>query len=182
MKHKSFEHMNCPVALSLEHVGEWWNILILRDTFYGLSRFDEFQNSLGIAPNTLTRRLNELVEAGVLERRAYSDKPLRYDYLLTPRGREFRPVVLMMMAWGGKHFANGQPAIQLVDDHSGEPVELILTDARTGKPISFTTHSLRSLPHASEQNRWRMETGRERRQAYRNALLNAPTPSSTGKP
>ena len=181
MKHASFENMNCPVALSLEHVGEWWNILILRDAFYGLSRFDEFQNSLGIAPNTLTRRLNDLVEAGVLERRAYSEKPLRYDYLLTQRGREFRPVVLLMMAWGGKHYSKGEPAIQLVDEQSGEPVELILSDARTGKPINFTTHGLRIRGNASPQNLWRMETGRERRQAYRDSLLNTSSSPSTGK-
>lgn len=181
MKHTSFESMNCPVALSLEHVGEWWNILILRDALYGLSRFDEFQNSLGIATNTLTRRLNDLIDAGVLERRAYSEKPLRYDYLLTPRGREFRSVVLTMMAWGSKHFIKGEPAIQLVDDESGEPVELILTDARTDKPISFTTHSLRTQANASAQNLWRVETGRERRQAYRDSLPDASTAPSTGK-
>jgi DNA-binding HxlR family transcriptional regulator len=181
MKHTSFENMNCPVAQSLEHVGEWWNILILRDALYGLSRFDEFQNSLGIAPNTLARRLSDLVEAGLMERRPYCDKPLRHDYLLTPRGREFRSVVLLMMAWGSKHFSRGEPAIQLVDEQSGEPVELILSDARTGKPISFASHGLRIKANASAQNRWRMDTGRERRQAYRNSILNASTPS-TGKP
>src|ERR1700675_432015 len=92
MKRKSFEAMHCPIARGLEHVGEWWNILILRDAYYGLSRFDEFQKSLGITPTTLTRRLNDLVEGGLLERRLYSEKPPRYDYVLTQRGRDFRPV------------------------------------------------------------------------------------------
>jgi DNA-binding HxlR family transcriptional regulator len=69
MRHKSFGNMQCPIARSLERVGEWWSILILRDAFHGLSRFDEFQENLGIAPNMLARRLKSLVEAGLLERR-----------------------------------------------------------------------------------------------------------------
>ena len=70
MQRKSFGSMTCPIARSLERVGEWWSILILRDAFHGLTRFDQFQKSLDIAPNMLTRRLNALVEAGLLERRA----------------------------------------------------------------------------------------------------------------
>ena len=80
MRRKSFGNMQCPIARSLERVGEWWSILILRDAFYGLTRFDEFQKSLGIAPNMLTRRLNALVEAGLLERRRYSERPPRDEY------------------------------------------------------------------------------------------------------
>ena len=72
MQHKSFGNMACPIARSLERVGEWWSMLILRDAFQGLTRFDEFQKSLDIAPNMLTRRLKALVEAGLLERRRYS--------------------------------------------------------------------------------------------------------------
>ena len=71
MQRKSFNKMTCPIARSLERVGEWWSMLIMRDALHGMSRFDEFQNSLGIAPNMLARRLNALVEAGLLERRRY---------------------------------------------------------------------------------------------------------------
>src|SRR5882672_4472801 len=99
MQHKSFDTMPCPIARSLERVGEWWSILILRDALHGLTRFDEFQKSLGIAPNMLTRRLNGLVEAGLLERRPYSTRPPRHEYLVTQRGRDFRPVLLALMAW-----------------------------------------------------------------------------------
>jgi DNA-binding HxlR family transcriptional regulator len=77
MQRKSFGHMACPIARSLEHVGEWWSMLILRDALNGMTRFDEFQNSLPIAPNMLTRRLTALVEAGLLERRRYSERPPR---------------------------------------------------------------------------------------------------------
>ncbi len=87
MQRKSFGNMPCPIARSLERVGEWWSILILRDALHGFTRFDEFQKSLGIAPNMLTRRLNALVEAGLLERRRYSEHPPRDEYLPTARGR-----------------------------------------------------------------------------------------------
>src|SRR5919199_1954828 len=98
MQRKSFGTMSCPIARSLERVGEWWSILILRDAFYGLTRFDEFRKSLGIAPNMLTRRLGALVEAGLLQRRRYSQRPPRDEYLPTARGRDFRPVVLALLA------------------------------------------------------------------------------------
>ena len=93
MRHKSFDDMQCPIARSLERVGEWWSMLILRDALLGLTRFDQFQESLGIAPNMLTRRLSKLVEAGLLERRRYNDRPPRYEYVLTQAGRDFRPVL-----------------------------------------------------------------------------------------
>ena len=104
MQRKSFGSMTCPIARSLERVGEWWSILILRDAFRGLTRFDQFQKSLDIAPNMLTRRLNALVESGLLERRAYSEHPPRHEYVLTERGRDFRPVLWSLLAWGNKPF------------------------------------------------------------------------------
>src|ERR1700743_3975202 len=93
MQRKSFGDMPCPIARSLERVGEWWSLLILRDAFHGLTRFDQFQRSLGIAPNMLTRRLNGLVGSGLLERRRYSERPPRDEYILTPLGRDPRPGV-----------------------------------------------------------------------------------------
>src|SRR6201989_2387122 len=104
MQRKSFGSMSCPIARSLERVGEWWSILILRDAFYGMTRFDEFQKSLDIAPSMLTRRLNALVESGLLERRRYSEKPPRDEYVLTETGRDFRPVMWALIGWGNRHF------------------------------------------------------------------------------
>jgi DNA-binding HxlR family transcriptional regulator len=104
MQRKSFADMACPIARSLEHVGEWWSMLILRDAFAGTTRFDDFQQSLGIAPNMLARRLGALVEAGLLERRRYSERPPRDEYVLTERGRDFRPVLSALVAFGRKHF------------------------------------------------------------------------------
>jgi DNA-binding HxlR family transcriptional regulator len=105
MLHKSFRCMPCPIARSLERVGEWWSMLIMRDALYGLARFDEFQKSLGIAPNMLARRLNALVEAGLLERHRYSVRPPRDEYRPTARGRDFRAVLIALLAFGNRHFA-----------------------------------------------------------------------------
>ncbi|MDB5362823.1 MAG: acyl dehydratase, partial [Rhodospirillales bacterium] len=119
MQRKSFGEMPCPIARSLERVGEWWSILILRDAFHGLTRFDQFQKSLEIAPNMLTRRLNTLVESGLLERRRYSERPPRDEYVLTGMGRDFRPVLWSILAFGNKHFAPEGPAVQIVDSATG---------------------------------------------------------------
>ena len=115
MQRKSFADMPCPIARSLERVGEWWSILILRDAFAGMTRFDEFQKSLGIAPNMLTRRLAALVEAGLLERHRYSEHPPRDEYLLTERGRDFRPVLVAMLAWGTAISRRRQQRSRIVD-------------------------------------------------------------------
>ena len=98
MQHKDLSEMRCPIARSLERVGEWWSILILRDAFLGATRFEQFQKNLDIAPNTLTRRLNALVEAGLLERHRYCDRPPRDEYRLTAAGRDFRPVLWALLA------------------------------------------------------------------------------------
>ncbi len=140
MQRKSFGAMPCPIARSLERVGEWWSILILRDALRGLTRFDQFQHSLGIAPNMLARRLNALVEAGLLVRRRYSARPPRDEYVLTPRGRDFRPVLLSLLAWGNRHFAPEGESVILVDAHTGAAADPILVDRVTGRPITEADH------------------------------------------
>ena len=144
MERKSFGRMPCPIARSLDRVGEWWSILILRDALHGLTRFDEFQESLGIAPNMLTRRLNALVESGLLERRRYSEHPPRDEYLLTERGRDFRPVVLSLLAWGNRHFAPEGASVVLVDRRTGGTVDPILADPATGQPVDEPDYGPRS--------------------------------------
>jgi DNA-binding HxlR family transcriptional regulator len=107
MQRKSFADMTCPIARSLEHVGEWWSMLILRDAFGGTTRFDDFQHSLGIAPNMLARRLAALVEAGLLERRRYSERPPRDEYVLTGAGEAIGPVLRSLRQWGEKYATSG---------------------------------------------------------------------------
>src|ERR1700751_5102374 len=134
MRRKSFGNMQCPIARSLERVGEWWSILILRDASLGLRRFDEFQESLGIPPNILTRRLKALVEAGLLERRRYSERPPRDEYVLTQAGRDFRPVLWALLAWGNKHFAPEGASVVVVDSKTGVEATPVLVDGNSGRP------------------------------------------------
>jgi DNA-binding HxlR family transcriptional regulator len=163
MLRKDFSNMACPIARSLERVGEWWSILILRDAFHGLNRFDEFQKSLGIAPNMLTRRLGALVEEGLLERRQYCDKPPRYEYVLTERGRDFRPVLLTLLSWGNKHFAPEGASVVLIDKNTGAVVNLVLVDADNGNVINDTDYEYATGPAASESVQRRLASKKSTR-------------------
>jgi DNA-binding HxlR family transcriptional regulator len=155
VKRKSFSNMTCPIARSLERVGEWWSILILRDALAGLSRFDEFQSSLGIAPNMLTRRLSDLVESGLLERRLYQDRPPRHDYVLTERGRDFRSVNQALLAWGNRHFAPEGASVVIVNSETGETAEPIVVDRISGRPLSDPVFRMGAGPAASARLRER---------------------------
>jgi DNA-binding HxlR family transcriptional regulator len=135
MQRTSFSTMHCPIARSLEHVGEWWSILILRDAFLGITRFEAFRDSLGVAPNILTRRLKALVEAGLMERHRYCERPPRDEYRLTQRGRDFRPVLLDLMTWGNRHFPPEGLHTQIVDAQTGAPADPVLVDRATGRLI-----------------------------------------------
>jgi DNA-binding HxlR family transcriptional regulator len=157
MQRKSFGNMQCPIARSLDWVGERWSILILRDAFQGLTRFDQFQKSLKIAPNILSRRLNALVEAGLLERRRYSEHPPRDEYLLTERGRDFRPVLWSLIAWGNKHFAPEGPSIQVVDSETGEPADPVLVDRVTGRLLTAPEFHSAAGPAADARTRERQD-------------------------
>jgi DNA-binding HxlR family transcriptional regulator len=162
MKRKSFADMQCPVARSLEHVGEWWSILILRDALNGLTRFDAFQKNLAIAPNMLTRRLNALVEAGLLERRPYQQRPPRHEYVLTERGRDFQSVVVALLAWGNRHFTPEGKSVILIDDETGLEAEPLLIDAISGRPIKDFRFKTAAGPAADERIR-RFYARRDRR-------------------
>ena len=115
----------CSIARSLEHIGERWTLLILRDMFLGVRRFDALQRRLGIARNVLTARLEKLVDEGIVERRPYSERPLRHDYRLTEKGRDLWPVLVALMQWGDRYAAPGGPPVVLrhlgcggtLDDH-----------------------------------------------------------------
>jgi DNA-binding HxlR family transcriptional regulator len=128
MRHKNFGNMQCPIARTLDRVGEWWSILILRDAFLGSTRFDQFQKSLAIAPNMLTRRLSGLVEAGMLERRRYSERPPRDEYVLTALGRDFRPVLWSLIAFGNRNFASEGEVMWIADAKTGAKAEPMLVD------------------------------------------------------
>jgi DNA-binding HxlR family transcriptional regulator len=155
MRHKSFGTMTCPIARSLERVGEWWSILILRDALQGLTRFDQFEKSLGIAPNMLTRRLNGLVENGLLERRLYQERPARYEYVPTEAGRDFQPVLWAMLAWGNRHFAPEGASVVLTEAATGRAVEPVLVDRASGAVLAGPQFRSAPGPAATERTRRR---------------------------
>jgi DNA-binding HxlR family transcriptional regulator len=111
MLKRDYEGQNCSIARALEIVGERWTLLIVRDAFLGLRRFDQFQDSLGIARNVLTDRLNRLVEEGILERVRYSERPERFEYRLTPKGRELNIALTGLRQWGDKYLSEKPPRI-----------------------------------------------------------------------
>jgi DNA-binding HxlR family transcriptional regulator len=176
MRRKSFESLECPIARSLERVGEWWSILILRDAFLGATRFEQFQSSLDISPNMLTRRLGALVEAGLLERRRYSERPPRDEYVLTERGRDFRPVLWSLLAWGNRHFAPEGPSIVIVDAETGAVADPLLIDAASGRTLAAPT--FRSAPGPAASDDLRARHGRFAKAAETSAGPQPPTISS----
>lgn len=131
---EKFSSGPCPISRGLARVGDAWSMLILRDASSGLSRFDQFRTSLGIAPNILTRRLKALTEDGLLEKRLYSERPPREEYLLTPAGRDFLPVLYVLGEWGRAHHGKGGTT-RMVDTETGETIEPVVVDRRTGEPV-----------------------------------------------
>jgi DNA-binding HxlR family transcriptional regulator len=159
VKKKSFAGMTCPIARGLDRVGEWWSMLILRDAFSGITRFDDFQASLGIAPAMLTRRLAALVESGLLERRRYSERPPRDEYVLTARGADFAPVLVMLLDWGNRRFAPEGASTVIVDSRTGQPAEPMLVDRVTGRALQAPDFRLAAGPAATAGTLRRLERG-----------------------
>ena len=159
MRHKSFDRMTCPIARSLERVGEWWSLLIMRDVLlHGTTRFDALQKTLGIAPNTLARRLEALVEAGLLEPRRYSHRPPRDEYVATARGRDLDTVILALLAWGNRHFAPEGATVVLVNRKTGAVVDPVLADPATGRKVTEPHYGLTAGPAANARTRRRHAT------------------------
>lgn len=123
----------CPVARGLDSVGDAWSILILRDAHTGLSRFDQFRKNLGIAPTMLTKRLGALTSAGLLEKRFYSERPPREEYVLTDAGRDFLPVLMMIGAWAQRNC--GENLARYIDDETGLEIKPVGVDAVTGAKL-----------------------------------------------
>lgn len=122
MRHTSLAAQPCPVARTLDLVGEWWTLLIVRDALLGSRRFEDFKTT-GIADNILSSRLKKLTEAGILKRRRYQTNPDRYEYLLTEKGHALAPVVLALRSWG-KRFTKGLDTSQITHNGCGGSIEL----------------------------------------------------------
>jgi len=148
VEHKSFEGMACSVAQCLELVGEWWTMLVVRDAFMGVHRFDAFQERLGISRNILTQRLAKLVAAGILDKRAYQDNPPRYDYVLTEKGRDLWPLLTALRQWGDKHAAPHGPPVQVEHKGCGHVATLVLSCEHCGERVGPRDVAVRRGPGA----------------------------------
>lgn len=144
MQRKSFSDMHCSVAQCLEIVGDRWSLLIVRDLFLGVSRFDELQVRLGISRNILTVRLAYLVEQGVLEKRAYSERPERFDYRLTSKGRDLWSVITAMRQWGDAHAAPDGPPLELIHRGCGKTADAVMVCSECGEPMG--ADSVKAIP------------------------------------
>jgi DNA-binding HxlR family transcriptional regulator len=135
-KRKSLMSDPCPVARSIDVVGDRWALLIIRDAFDGIRRFGEFQKSLGVAKNILSSRLHDLVDAGILDVAPASDGSAYQEYILTAKGKELFTVVLGLRQWGEGHlFKKGESIAPMVDRDSGKPIPKITLRTCEGKPL-----------------------------------------------
>jgi DNA-binding HxlR family transcriptional regulator len=134
MDNEKYSAGPCPIGRALAKIVDAWSMLILRDAGLGLTRFEQFRASLGIAPNILTSRLKALVEMGLLEKTSYSERPPREAYVITAAGRDFLPVLQVIGAWGRRHNGGGDMSY-MVDAETGEPVDPVVIDRATGAPI-----------------------------------------------
>jgi DNA-binding HxlR family transcriptional regulator len=140
-----YKQQACSLAGALEVVGERWSLLIVRDVFLGLRRFDQIQADLGIARNVLQARLERLVGQGVLERSLYQERPARYEYRLTEKGIDLWPIVVSLMQWGDRHTPPaGGPAVVLEHRGCGGAVDDHRVCEKCGKPLG--ARDVRALP------------------------------------
>jgi DNA-binding HxlR family transcriptional regulator len=138
MLKRSYESQNCSIARALELIGDRWTLLVIRDVGLGKRRFDELLDSLGVASNVLSDRLGRLSSAGVLERVAYRERPERFEYRLTDKGRELSLVLLALMQWGDRHLSEKPPRVaRRRRDRAPVKVQLIARDGTTVRPAEL---------------------------------------------
>jgi DNA-binding HxlR family transcriptional regulator len=159
----TYEGQTCSVARSLEVVGERWTILILRDAFLGVRRFDDFQRSLGVARNVLNTRLQRLVAEGLLERRRYQDRPERYEYRLTEMGRDLWPAIVALMQWGDRWLGAEQGAPMAMEHRGcGGGVSDRRTCTACGADLTLRDVRVVPGPGAEAELRARLEAAAQR--------------------
>ncbi|HWL85856.1 MAG TPA: helix-turn-helix domain-containing protein [Polyangiaceae bacterium] len=154
MKRRSLEDSDCPIARSLDRIGDWWSLLIVRDALLGKRRFGDFQKSLGLAKNILTTRLRKLVADGVMTLAPASDGSSYQEYVLTEKGRELLVTLVALRQWGERHlFAPGECDNFLVDAEHGEKLAPLRIAAKDGRPLRYDEVKLTSRPRSTGARR-----------------------------
>ena len=153
---KAFADLNCSIARPLSFLGERWALLVLRQLFFGRQRFDEIQDSLGVASNVLSQRLSTLVEEGIVERRRYSEHPERFEYRLTAKGRDLQPVLLALLRWGDRYTTGpaGAP-LETIHTDCGHAFHMVPTCSECGGEVGPHNVESRPGPGATDDQRRR---------------------------
>ncbi|WP_169545280.1 winged helix-turn-helix transcriptional regulator [Sneathiella aquimaris] len=149
MRWEELSEQNCSVARSLAVFGDRWTLLILRNCFLGVKRFDDFLEDLDLSRTILTDRLNKLVEQGVLKKVPYQEKPVRYDYKLTEKGLDLHSVIMAIVAWGDRHYAvDGEPPVIRTHTKCGKDFNTVTVCTECGEPVTAHDVKVRSNPKA----------------------------------
>jgi DNA-binding HxlR family transcriptional regulator len=158
VKRTSLEKAECPIARSLDALGDWWSLLIIRDAFLGIRRFSEFQKNIGLAKNILTVRLRTLVDEGILKTAPASDGSAYQEYLLTPKGRGVFPVLVALRQWSEEFsFRADECSTLMVDRNTGRPVRKLELRAQDGRLLGDGDTELRSNPKVTPAGAFRLE-------------------------
>ena len=156
-----FDAENCAIARSLEVLGDWWTLLVIREAFLGVRRFADFEAALGISKNILTARLNHLVEHGVLERVDAGVHGTRYEYALTPMGKDLATVLTAIRQWGDRWiFGAGKEPTVVVDKRTGRPIPRVVIRDEKGEPLAGRDMEMRPGPGADARTRARFAAAR----------------------
>jgi DNA-binding HxlR family transcriptional regulator len=164
VKRTSFENAECPIARSLDVIGDWWSLLIVRDAMMGKRRFSEFQKGLGLAKNILTVRLRALVEDGVLKTAPASDGSAYQEYVLTPKGLALFPVLVALRQWTEEFGDRPDELSTLVDREKGLPVRKLELRSQDGRLLNRADTEVRPPRSKAGNNSSRAST-RQRRLA-----------------
>ncbi len=138
MRRTRFADDSCPIARTVDLMGDWWTPMVMREAFRGRRRFDEFQKALDLSRGVLAQRLGRLVDEGFLERRLYEERPPRYEYVLTQKGREFYSVLAAIWRFGSDWMwpeKGTETPFEILDKDTGKPVRPLVVDEHTGEPI-----------------------------------------------
>ena len=136
MRRKSFGNARCPVARSLDTIGDWWTLLLVRDALRGARRFSDFQQSLGLAKNVLSTRLRKLVDDGIMRLEPSRLRPDRNEYHLTDKGRRLLVVILALRQWGQEQlFQDGEEMSEMIDTVTGAPPQPLRVLAQDGRAL-----------------------------------------------
>jgi DNA-binding HxlR family transcriptional regulator len=162
VKRTSLNKANCPVARSLDAIGDWWSLLIVRDAIDGMRRFNDFQKGLGVSKGILATRLRSLVALGVLETAPAADGSAYREYLLTKKGRDLFPVVVALRQWGEHHcFAPGEPHSVLIDNYTGQRVGTLELRSSTGRVLTALETSVERVTKPTSPRRSRARRRRD---------------------